>query len=251
MALITTTDRVGPCGICYEEFKQNERKYSHIGGENHDGFHRTCLKSWLSQNSTCPYDRVPVNPTALLSNKERLMLRYKPAVNAGLATIITPLFYGAVLATGVNIGRGAEYVGINGRDAVGISALSMVGMLLGAASEMFLPILVGENDWDFLGKITRVLGGVTASSLAIGIGKVNAAFSGLAGGLGVGAFTAKQAKRLLSRIGIHSDSQLRIALGIGLGSFLGLGVGTWSESEYVLMGATPLLAGAAAGILSK
>ena len=89
MSAAIQTNRGGICGICFDEFIPGTLQFTHVGGENHDGFHRSCLASWLAINPSCPIDRQRINPANLISRKERIIQKLIPIlVNTACATAI-------------------------------------------------------------------------------------------------------------------------------------------------------------------
>lgn len=73
MSAIISSSRGGMCGICHEEFALFDNQVTHVGGENHDGFHRQCLKNWTLRSPTCPYDRTSIDRSSLTTRTERIM----------------------------------------------------------------------------------------------------------------------------------------------------------------------------------
>lgn len=72
MSSIIPSIKVGNCGICLEPFDSTTPRFTHVGGEKHDGFHKDCLVPWLDKNPSCPIDRTPINPDTFLSLKGRV-----------------------------------------------------------------------------------------------------------------------------------------------------------------------------------
>lgn len=80
MSVVIPSNKGGFCAICREDFNQSEERLTHVGGEDHDGFHPECLRKWLILKPICPTDRRPINPDFLLTRTDRLMARLKPAL---------------------------------------------------------------------------------------------------------------------------------------------------------------------------
>lgn len=85
MSVVVTTNRGGICSVCQEKFGFFEYQFTHRGGENHDGFHETCLEPWLDVNPTCPIDRQPIDPSSLIFLAERIKARREALTFVGMA----------------------------------------------------------------------------------------------------------------------------------------------------------------------
>lgn len=72
MSSIIPSRKDGNCGICLETFDSTTPRFTHEGGEKHDGFHKNCLALWLDKNPSCPIDRTPIDPDTFLSLKGRV-----------------------------------------------------------------------------------------------------------------------------------------------------------------------------------
>lgn len=89
MSAVIESYRGVTCSICIEPFAEGERKWTHEGGEGHDGFHKGCLAQWLNQpggRSICPFDRHPINRDTLLSRTERITERIMEMLKDGVRT---------------------------------------------------------------------------------------------------------------------------------------------------------------------
>lgn len=115
---IIETNRIGAiCAICLEGFIPGEKQYTHKGGENHDGFHKGCLKDALKVNPICPYEKMHINPNSLIPLTERIAATLKLILfNAGCA---------ALLGLGVSAAATAA-----GAASAAAGAVSVVGTFL-------------------------------------------------------------------------------------------------------------------------
>jgi len=133
MSMIITTNRGGICGICQNEFGHLDQQITHIGGENHDGFHKTCLAKWVVLNPTCPYDKTPLDPNSLISRTDQIAAKLRPALtNAAYAACFGTTVSGtvaAVLAGGTALPAGA--VPIVGIAVAGVAVGAIVGAGIG------------------------------------------------------------------------------------------------------------------------
>lgn len=140
MSLIVATNRGGMCSICIEEFGPQDRQVTHVGGENHDGFHEECLKKWLVQNPTCPCDRQPIQKP-LLTRSEKLVTVLTGAVCGAFFGTVSSL----VARTGVariGVVAGSVLVGVEAT-RVAVISLGMglpgpIGAVLGEGIDRFL-----------------------------------------------------------------------------------------------------------------
>ena len=90
---VVTTNRGGICAVCQSKFGPLDDQFTHTGGKNHDGFHDTCLETWLDINPTCPIDGQPIDPNSLISLKDRIEARREALTLAGLvvgAVVLVP-----------------------------------------------------------------------------------------------------------------------------------------------------------------
>ncbi|MBX7067722.1 MAG: RING finger protein [Parachlamydiales bacterium] len=117
------------CPICHDGFNDGQEQWTHEGGENHDPFHKQCLKSWVDINPSCPLDRMKINRISFLPRTARVLGLAQKALRN---TVLT-----ATLGAGM-IGFGTLGVG------VGVSLLEKFGPVVaiggGAATEAFIAL---------------------------------------------------------------------------------------------------------------
>jgi len=121
------------CGICYETIAREDYKklniWTHVGGDNHDPMHKSCLKKWVltslySRNQPrCPFDFCALDVSSLTSRAERVFQNLKPCLVDGAFAAVTGLMAGAA---GVAV-AGARAVG------VGFTGAALVAAAAGGA----------------------------------------------------------------------------------------------------------------------
>lgn len=253
MSSIIPSYRGESCCICFKDYEdKNDPRVTHVGGEGHDGFHRSCLKQWiLKRQSICPIDRGHIDSNSLSTRYERLISRLerlKPAlIEGGVAAAITPLHLGLIGTTVAAMGQIASHTETWANDPLLPGGIAVNGLAAGVVSKMFLDGL----NLNYGLKHLAQLGGIAAASLSTGIGKVNSGLCIFTAGLGIGAWGIKQAKQLLNRYGFDSNLVNIIGNGILSGTSLGLAISAnLTDNEYVILGTMPLFAGLVTTILS-
>jgi hypothetical protein len=100
------------CAMCLQLFEQGQDKWTHAGGEKHDPFHKECIESWVKRvatNPRCPLDHTRIDPSALVSSKERAFSIIKNEAAYVLQEHVPALLFG-ITVTGITmaIGMGIE-----------------------------------------------------------------------------------------------------------------------------------------------
>lgn len=124
------------CGICWDSFRENQRRWTHEEGHKHSPFHWNCIGTWLETSATCPFDREPINPDAI--NKPR----------GAFEKVKQLLIFVAVLTSGT---------------AIGLSSTSTIAHLAGPSGFLFALTTTA---------IVSITGGGVAGSLIEKIDKV-------------------------------------------------------------------------------
>ena len=63
MSEVIPTNRGKSCAICQEKFRCGDKQVTHVGGEGHDGFHK-------SRRPNCPLDRQSIDPNSLITRTD-------------------------------------------------------------------------------------------------------------------------------------------------------------------------------------
>src|SRR5271154_4763136 len=92
------------CGICHEDFVEENEKWTHEGGQNHIPFHKRCLIKWLRVEPTCPIDRTFINPDSLISRTEGIFEVAKQTLVNSACAIGISVMAGVSASTGVVTG---------------------------------------------------------------------------------------------------------------------------------------------------
>lgn len=250
MNAVKPSDRLGPCAICFgDEFTSSNPAVTHVGGEAHDPFHKSCLRNWLMYNPVCPLDRMGIDRSSLVSRTDIIGLRFKTAMrNAVLAAS-----FGTIL---LSIGR----VWVAGQNRVETCELiarmpALVRLVAGiaggaTAAAMTLSIaLVG----------TRVSGaagaGVEVGCMTAAVGAMAIACSvvaGTEGEMSAGAAVTAFIGGAAAVTGAGFDAE-NVGSGMLVGGLVPLIVGSFFSGQYALkmsIVGVPLIAGTSAGILS-
>jgi hypothetical protein len=202
MTKVIPTERGGVCGICLGDFKpktekgkfwriflavfncKGEEQVTHVGGEGHDGFHKSCLKEWVVWNPTCPFDNQPIDPNSLISRTERIRGRIKPALaNAAYAACFG---LAATGIAGVAVAGGAAVAGAIAGAAAGAGAVAGAAAGVGAVEGALGAGAVG------LGTVLAA-GAIGKEAVAGAAGAIGAAAVVGAGVAGIVAAVAKEA----------------------------------------------------------
>ena len=97
MSLVIPSNREGSCGICLDEFS-TEARFTHIGGENHDAFHKQCLIQWLKTSDKCPWDQRKIDRTSPMLKRGWMIDRLRPAIINGAIACFSS-FSGSIITT--------------------------------------------------------------------------------------------------------------------------------------------------------
>src|SRR5882672_130769 len=109
--ILSTRNMVGlECGICYVEFKQGERAWTHEdpegNGQRHDPFHEHCLIDWLERIPRCPMDQTPIDLNSMLRKTNTIFKKTKQCLlNTACSASLGALAAGVI---GVASAVGAE-----------------------------------------------------------------------------------------------------------------------------------------------
>lgn len=207
MSAVIQTNKGVRCGICYKEFSSGEQKFSHVGGEGHDGFHKLCLANWLDINQICPFDRQRIDPSTIrISRTVRVMDR---RLKAALVDAAYAIFIGAIAAGAEGIAARAAGVETQPARAVGLALATGVGILERAVEKPHLRAMteagVPQNLIVALIATLRLF----ALGVAFAFGEgVEAAAAGVCG---------FEIEDILMRMGVHITSRENIGIGLMFG----------------------------------
>lgn len=98
MSLVISSNREGSCGICLNEFTPEEERLTHMGGENHDAFHKLCLVQWLKRSDKCPWDQQQIDRTSPMLKMGWMIDRLRPAIINGAIACFSS-FSGSIITT--------------------------------------------------------------------------------------------------------------------------------------------------------
>jgi hypothetical protein len=201
------------CGICYETFTREDYKklniWTHVGGENHDPMHKSCLKAWVQSRINsgnqprCPFDFCVLDVSPLTSMAERVFQNLKPCLVDGAFAAVTGLLAGAA---GLMVtGSAPLMAGATTAAAVGVAGLA--------------PLMAGATVAAAVGVAGVALGAAAALGVAGVAGEaVQAAVAiGLAGAGGV--VTGSVVKSLFNRIVGSEEIRTNAVNGLLIGSF--------------------------------
>ena len=221
-AAIITTNKGGRCGVCQEDFGPRDQQVTHVGGENHDGFHRPCLARWVVQKPICPWDQQAIDPNSLTTRTDRIMARLRPA----LANAVYAACFGIIA------GAGAGAVGIADLElTVGLAAVI-------AAQAATMGRLGGAAGIATLAGIAGALGGIRLG------GGIRGVAVGVATGIGI--------DWILNRREVDEIARKNIENGMTVGAFVSM-VAVLTDTittPLTAIAVTSLFGGGLAGILS-
>lgn len=236
MSAVLSTNQDPTCGICLEEFKNGEQRWTHEGGQKHSPFHKECLGRWLQTRPVCPHDRTPINPSSLNLKSSALCERVRRVlINSFCGASFGALLVARTATTGIGLGVAAGGLGAIVAEAARVSAgdepgprqiviSGVLSGLSGAVATVAAAIIakgVGATALNTVvvvalaEGITRIVMGARASwasrAVVIGVGllsvapgaAVAGAFAGIAGRAAVAA---------LDRLGISIGDQGNICL---------------------------------------
>ncbi len=235
MSAITTTNRDlvsdWSCPICKDEFEDQYEPTTHVSGKAH-GFHQPCIKDWVIRNlhnPTCPNCRAPIDPTALFSRTEQIMIKLKSAVTntayaAGFVTLglgltivatkilamIPTVMITAIETTGLETGIIVSNKII---DTVAIGGIAQVGLAVATTRQRIDDLPTAVQRAIMISMIGTVIGGagtaiaqitadtigttlvkgVVTGAIGAGIGIAETAIAvGIVGGLWTGILEIKE-----------------------------------------------------------
>ncbi len=217
MSAIISTNRGKSCSICQEKFRCGDQQVTHVGGESHDGFHKSCLARWLAVNPNCPLDRKSIDPNSLTTRTDSITARLR----AALANAAYAACFGIPTAVATAVGA----VGSGAVERVIAATAEIAGAAAGRAAGIAAGAAVG--------------GVVVATALIVGMGIAEGAEKGL--------------DWILNRRGVDRVARLNIGIGICAGGLVTVGAvvtGIITTTPLTAIAATGLFGGATAGILS-
>lgn len=241
MSAIISSSKGGICAICriqldLNDFEPQNEPVTHIGGENHDGFHKGCLLEWLVKRQICPLDRQPIDPYCELLRSDYLkreiqLVRTNTAYAAGLGGGVALVAEAvAGLVTTFGFGETAGIFAVAGAAAaIGTAGAVMskdVGALAGLAAAGVLPAVLSMT----------TIGKTAATAAAIGA-------------LGTAALAGVGVDWFLKYREVDSLDRQSMGLGMSMGAMVS-GFAVISMDPQLVIPTIVSVGGIAAGILT-
>jgi hypothetical protein len=163
------------CGICYGTITREDYKklniWTHVGGENHDPMHKSCLKEWaLSRINSgnqprCPFDFCVLDVSSLTSRAERVFQNLKPCLVDGAFAAVTGLMAGAALGVGeaavaAAVGVVEQGVGVEAAIVAGVGGVG--GVVTGFVVKSLFNRMVGLGENGASVMMGLYIGGLTS-----------------------------------------------------------------------------------------
>lgn len=253
--ILSTDDRENLiCGICLDGFTKDQERWTHEGraGSTHDPFHKPCLLSWVNTDSTCPYDRIPIDRSSILTRIDKIK---SVAIHSTCAVIvnITCALSGAIAdwTSGEIMIRTAELAEMGAAVTLVTSARVLGGLVeragiaraAGEGDRLILSLLVPG----MLGTLLRVhrsmwnaLSGLEQTMMVARIELAGTA------GLVIGDV----ARNIFNHFLINRNDQTYIGSGVYFGGLASLGISLVTSSSSCALITGALVSGISAGILS-
>lgn len=139
LAVRATGNRENPvCAICTDGFGPHEEQWTHEGGQDHDPFHKDCLKKWVATHPTCPYDRAPIDSNSLFSRTEILFKGTKKGIGLlvyGLTMGVQKVITRVGVIEAIRAAERWDFSEALTATGLALAAVAGVGVLRGGASD--------------------------------------------------------------------------------------------------------------------